>query len=47
MFLTSALCRIKWSASCPGRSTPGETDPGNVCIGAVWAPDDLPVQFSM
>jgi hypothetical protein len=32
-FLTSALVGGQWSASRPGRFTPGETAPGTHCIG--------------
>jgi hypothetical protein len=35
VFLTWALVGGGWSASCPGRFTPGETAPGTHWIG-VW-----------
>jgi hypothetical protein len=33
IFLTSALARVEWSASRPGRFTPGEIAPGTLSIG--------------
>jgi hypothetical protein len=33
MFLTSALAGCEWSASRPGRFTPGERAPGTLWIG--------------
>jgi hypothetical protein len=33
ILLTSALVAVEWSASGPGRVTPGETAPANLCIG--------------
>jgi hypothetical protein len=33
IFLISALAGGEWSASCPGRFTPGETAPGTHWIG--------------
>jgi hypothetical protein len=33
IFLTSALVRGDWSASCPGRFTPGEIDLATHWIG--------------
>jgi hypothetical protein len=33
IFLTSALAGGEWSASRPGRFTPGERDPGTYGIG--------------
>jgi hypothetical protein len=33
IFLTSALAGGEWSASRPGRFTPGERGPGTHCIG--------------
>jgi hypothetical protein len=33
IFLTSALVRIEWSASRPGRFIPEETAPGTLWIG--------------
>jgi hypothetical protein len=32
-FLTSALDGSEWSASCPGRFTPGERAPGTHRVG--------------
>jgi hypothetical protein len=37
-FLTSALVGGKLSASCPGRFTPGETEPGTLWIGGWVGP---------
>jgi hypothetical protein len=36
VFLLSALARGEWSASCPGRFTPGERTTGIQWIGG-WA----------
>jgi hypothetical protein len=33
IFLTSALVGGEWSASRPGRFTPGEVTPGIHCVG--------------
>jgi hypothetical protein len=38
IFLTSALVGGEWSASRPGRSTPGERVPGAHCIGGWVGP---------
>jgi hypothetical protein len=34
VFLTSALVGGEWSASRPGRFTPGERAPGTYCMGS-------------
>jgi hypothetical protein len=38
IFLTSALAGGEWSASLPGRFTPGERAPGTRCIGCWMGP---------
>jgi hypothetical protein len=37
-FLTSTLVRGEWSASRPGRLTPGERGPRTHCIGGRMGP---------
>jgi hypothetical protein len=41
VFLTSALIGCQWSASCPGRFTPGERAPISIVMVAGWAPEPV------
>jgi hypothetical protein len=41
VFLTWTLDGGEWSASRPGRFTPGERAPGIHWIGAGWAPEPI------
>jgi hypothetical protein len=41
IFLTSALAGGEWSASRPGRFTPGERAPGTLGYEVGWTPEPV------
>jgi hypothetical protein len=41
VFLTSALTGDEWSASCPGRFTPGKRAPLPIGLEAGWNPEPV------